>query len=153
MEIDMQKKSRIPIALATVIVIAVVVIAVLATIWAISPNQFGSSPFGPRPFPRGPIRGDIQLFYTLQTVFSVVNMTLSIALLLMYVSIYRKTQSEFTVGLIIFSAVLLLYAFVSLPLLHRVFGFNEFGLGPFAVLPDLFTCIALAVLLYLTFRY
>jgi hypothetical protein len=33
------------------------------------------------------------------------------------------------------------------------FGFYAFGLGPFAMLPDLFTCLALTVLLYLTFEY
>lgn len=67
--------------------------------------------------------------------------------------IHRKTQSEFTIGLIIFSMVLLLYALASNPLLHRAFGFRAFGLGPFAMLPDLFTCVALSVLLYLTVKY
>jgi hypothetical protein len=71
----------------------------------------------------------------------------------MYINIYRKTRSEFTIGLIIFSTVLLLHAFVSIPLTHGVFGFYDFGLGPFAMLPDLFTCLALGVLLYLTFKY
>jgi hypothetical protein len=33
------------------------------------------------------------------------------------------------------------------------FGFRPFGLGPFAMLPDIFTCIALSVLLYLTIKY
>jgi hypothetical protein len=33
------------------------------------------------------------------------------------------------------------------------FGFRAFGLGPFAMLPDLFTCIALAILLYFTVQY
>jgi hypothetical protein len=70
-----------------------------------------------------------------------------------YVSIFRKTESEFTIRLIIFSAVFLLQAFVSIPLLHGAFGFYDFGPGPFVLLPDLFTCLALAVLLYLTFRY
>jgi hypothetical protein len=153
LDVDMQKKTRPSLVLATLIVIAVVVIAVLTALWATSTVEFEPSPFGRRPPPPENIRGDIELFYTLQTVVSVVNVTLSIILLLLYVSIYRKTRSEFTIGLIIFSAVLLLHAFVSIPLLHRVFGFYEFGLGPFAVLPDLFTCLALAVLLYLTFKY
>jgi hypothetical protein len=134
------------------IVIAIVIIAILTTLWATS-REFAPSPFGPRPRPPTNIRGDIQLYYTLETVVSVVNVTLSIILLLMYISIYRKTQSQFTIGLIIFSVVLLLHAFVSIPLLHQAFGFYEFGLGPFAMLPDLFTCLALAVLLYLTFKY
>jgi hypothetical protein len=149
----MQKKTRTSLILATLIVIAVVIIAVLTALWATSRIEFEPSPFGPHPRPPENIRGDIELFYTLETVVSVVNVTLSIILLLVYVNIYRKTQSEFTIGLIIFSTVLLLHAFVSIPLLHQVFGFYEFGLGPFALLPDLFTCLALAVLLYLTFTY
>jgi len=149
----MEKKPGTSVVLATVMVVAAVVIAVLIALWATSRVEVVPPPFGLRP-PREQINPlDIQLFYTLETVVSVVNVTLSIILLLMYVSIYRKTHSEFTIGLIIFSAVLLLHAFVSIPLLHRAFGFYEVGLGPFAVLPDLFTCVALAVLLYLTFKY
>jgi len=146
----MQKKTRSFLIPATMIVIAIVIIAVITTLWATSAFRL---PFEHRPPPPATIRGDYQLFYTLQTVVSVVNTTLSLILLLVYINIYRKTQSEFTIGLIIFSVVLLLQAFVSLPLLHRAFGFYDFGLGPFVLLPDLFTCLALAVLLYLTFEY
>ena len=49
--------------------------------------------------------------------------------------------------------VLLLYALAANPLVHLAFGFRAFGLGPFAMLPDFFTCVALIVLLYLTVRY
>jgi hypothetical protein len=66
---------------------------------------------------------------------------------------YLKTKSEFVIGLMIFSMVLLLNALTSNPLVHQIFGFYAFGLGPFAMLPDLFTLSALIVLLYLTFRY
>jgi hypothetical protein len=136
------------------ILVVLIAVASLATLWATSILWFPRSPFGRRPPPPvEEILGDIELFYTVQTVVSTINVTLSIILLLMYVSIYRKTRSEFTIGLIIFSAVLLLHAFVSIPLVYRVFGFYEFGLGPFAMLPNLFTCLALAVLLYLTFKY
>jgi hypothetical protein len=100
-----------------------------------------------------PPRGDIELFYTVKTVISTINATLLIFLLITYIDIYTKTQSEFTIGLIIFSMVLLFYALTSNPLLQWTFGFRAFGLGPFAMLPDLFTCIALAVLLYLTIKY
>ena len=147
---DMQKKTRSFLIPAIMIVIAVVIIAVLTTLWATSAFRV---PFQRRPPPPPGIRGDYELFYSLQTAVSVVNVTLSLILLLVYVNIYRKTQSEFTIGLIIFSVVLLLQAFVSIPLLHGAFGFYEFGLGPFVLLPDLFTCVALAVLLYLTFEY
>jgi len=96
---------------------------------------------------------DIEVYYTAKTVISTVNVTLLISLLIMYIGIYRKTQSEFTIGLIVFSLILLFNALVSNPLMHWFFGFRAFGLGPFAMLPDLFTCIALAVLLYLTVKY
>jgi hypothetical protein len=150
MDHNMQKKTRSFLIPAVMIVIAVVIIAVITALWATSAFRL---PFARRTPPTTFVRGDFELFYTLQTVVSVVNTTLSIILLLVYVNIYRKTHSEFTIGLIIFSAVLLLQAFVSLPLLHRAFGFYDFGLGPFVLLPDLFTCVALAVLLYLTFEY
>jgi hypothetical protein len=142
----MNKNVRNGLILTTLIV---VVVAIWAALWAESVSWFPRNPFGPRPLPRGNIRGDIELFYTVETVVSAVNVTLSAILLLMYVSIYRRTRSEFTIGLIIFSAVLLLHAFVSFPLLSRAFGFYPIGLGPFAM----FTCLALGVLLYLTFKY
>jgi len=86
-------------------------------------------------------------------VVSTINVTLLIFLLVTYINIYRKTRSEFTIGLIIFSAVLLMNALASNPLVIWVFGFRAFGLGPFALLPDLFTFVALVVLLYLSIKY
>jgi len=147
----MNKNVRNGLILTTLIVI---VVAIWAALWAASVSWFPRYPyFEPQPPSPGRNRYDIQLFYQVETVFSAVNVTLSIILLLMYVNIYRKTRSEFTIGLMIFSAVILLDAFVSFPLLHQAFGFYPSGLGPFAMLPDLFTCVALGVLLYLTFRY
>jgi len=96
--------------------------------------------------------GDIELFYKFKTILSSINATLLVFLLATYVDIYKKLQSEFTVGLIIFSLILLLYALSSNPLLQWLFGYRAFGLGPFAMLPDLFTTLALAVLLYLTMK-
>jgi len=97
-------------------------------------------------------RIDIELFYTIKTVVSTVNMALVTILLFTYIEIYRKTKSEFTVRLIIFSILLLLYTLTSNPIIHWIFGFRAFGLGPFAMLPDLFTCIALSILLYLSIK-
>jgi hypothetical protein len=152
-------KNRMNRNLRNLLILAtVIVVAIIATLWATSTSWFPPYPFQPRfEEPGRPplmnIRGDIELFYTVETVVSAINVTLSTILLIMYVSIYRKTRSEFTIGLIIFSVVLLLHAFVSIPLLHLAFGFYPIGLGPFAMLPDLFTCLALGVLLYLTFKY
>ncbi len=137
----------------SVIVAIVVVVAILAAIWASSTSFFPRFPFERRVPPREGIPLDFEFFYTIDTVISTVNVTLSIILLVVYVNIYRKTRSEFTIGLIIFSAVFLLNALFSNHFVIWVFGFQPSGLGPFALLPGLFTLSALAVLLYLSFRY
>jgi hypothetical protein len=98
-------------------------------------------------------REDVELFFTVKTVISSINVVFLVFLMVTYVDIYRKTKSEFTIGLMIFSLVLLLYAFSSNPLIHRIFGFRMYGLGPFTMLPDMFTCVALIILLYLTIKY
>jgi hypothetical protein len=147
----MNKNVRTWLILATLIVVAI-----LATLWATSTFWFPSYPWEPWERhlpPQHEIPEDIEFFYTVDAVVSTVNVTLSIFLLLIYVSIYRKTRSEFTIGLMIFSAVFLLNALASNPLVIWAFGFRPFGLGPFAMLPDLFTLGALAVLLYLSVKY
>jgi hypothetical protein len=145
----MNRSIRIWLILATLIVVSI-----LAALWASSTFRFSFRyPWDPRPLPPGVVPGDIEFFYTAQTVISTINATLSIFLLLTYISVYRKTRSEFTIGLMIFSAVLLLHAFTSIPQVHRLFGFGGVGLGPFAMLPDLFTFVALTVLLYLSIKY
>ena len=118
------------------------------------------SPFEPRHVPFNQINtdnyysifGDIELFYKIQAILSSINATLLIFLLATYVDMYRKLKSEFTIGLILFSLTLLLYALTSNPLLRLLFGYQAFGLGPFAMLPDLFSTLALGVLMYLTLR-
>jgi hypothetical protein len=139
--------------------------ALASYFWAITNTPIPTQPFdpfGPRRFPFGQISGDrelftsfvadIELYYTLQTVLSAINATLLVFLMITYIDIYKKVKSEFTFGLIIFSMILLLYALVSNPLMHSIFGFRAIGLGPFAMLPDLFTFLALSVLLYLTMK-
>ena len=141
-----------------IILTILVAVAFLSYFWAITNTP--SPIFEPRRLPPERIdwdrewfyRGDIELFYTIKTVLSTINTTLLVFLLITYVDIYKKLKSEFTIGLIIFSMILLLYALVSNPLMQSIFGFRGIGLGPFAMLPDLFTCLALAVLLYLTMK-
>jgi len=130
-----------------------IVVAILAALWAGSTFWFPRFPFEPRPRPIENIAGDIEFYYTAQTVVSSINVTLSVFLLAIYISIYEKTRSEFTIGLIIFSLVFLLNALASNPFVIWAFGFRPFGLGPFALLPDIFTFGALVVLLYLSAKY
>ena len=133
------------------VIIAVLVIAILAGLWS-NARLSAVPPLGRR-LPWDPVRYDIEVFYTLRTVVSTVNATLLVFLFVIYVDIYRRTGSDFTIGLILFSLVLLLYALSSNPIVHWIFGFRAVGLGPFAMLPDLFACVALFVMLYLTVRY
>jgi len=123
-------------------------VAILSAFWA---TYMAWTPFSPRvpPVPYSE-PWDLELFYIIKTVVSTVNVTILIFLLAIYVGIFRKTRSEFTIGLMIFSLVLLLNALSSNPFVIWAFGFKLFGLGPFAMLPDIFTLAALSVLLYLS---
>ena len=138
---------------AWLILAIVVVVAILAFFWATSGVWFSPFPFERRGLPPGGIPGDIEFYYTAKTVVSTINVTLLVILMFIYGGIYEKTRSEFTVGLIIFSAVLLLHAITTNPIVTWFFGFQSFGLGPFALLPDVFTLAGLFVLLYLSVKY
>ncbi|MDI9609654.1 MAG: hypothetical protein QFX34_05170 [Candidatus Verstraetearchaeota archaeon] len=127
----------------------VVSAATLAASWA-------SLTFMPLFFPRDlhvPVPWDLELFYMMKAVVSTVNLVLLLFLLGTYIGIYTKTKSSFTVGLILLSMVLLMNAVSSNPLVIWAFGFRLIGLGPFAVLPDLFTLGALLVLIYYVLKY
>lgn len=142
--------SNVKIGLMLLVLAAV---AIVSGFWA---TYERAPPFEPHPWPPFPterVLEDLELFYMIKTIISSVNVTLLVFLLITYIGIYRKTRSEFTVGLIVFSIVLLLYAIASIPIVHDAFGYRAFGLGPFAMLPDLFSLIALSVLLYLTLKY
>jgi len=94
--------------------------------------------------------GDLEIYYTFKAVLASVNAFLLVNLVVIYLKVYNETGLEFSLGLVIFSAALLLYAITSNPLLVRFAGFMGSGLGPFAMLPDLFTCLASITLLYMT---
>jgi hypothetical protein len=138
---------------ALLMLVTLIVVAILATLWAASTFWFPRPPWERHLPPPHYIPGDIEFFYTVETVVSTVNITLLVFLLFTYVNMYRKTRSEFTIGLIIFSMVFLLNVLASAPLVVWAFGFRPFGLGPFALLPDIFTFAALVVLLYLSIKY
>jgi hypothetical protein len=130
-----------------------IAVAILAALWATFTFWFPPYSWEHRLPPPHSIPEDLEFYYTAETVVSTVNVTLSVFLLLIYVSIYRKTRSEFTIGLTMFSLVFLLNGLASNPFVIWAFGFRPLGLGPFALLPDVFTIGALAVLLYLSVKY
>jgi hypothetical protein len=97
--------------------------------------------------------GDIEFFYMVQLVISYINLALSICLLIVYIDIYRLSKSDFTVMLLVFSVVLFFYALTANPVMQNLFGFRAIGLGPFVMLPDIFVCAGLSLLLYLGIKY
>lgn len=98
----------------------------------------------------GQHQGDLAIYYVFKAVLASVNTFLLIVLSSIYLKVYRETGLEFSLGLVIFSVALLMYSFVSNPLLVSMAGYRASGLGPFAMLPDLFTCLASFTLLYIS---
>lgn len=97
-------------------------------------------------------QGDLDVYYEIRAVISTVNIILSSALLLIYADTYRRLKSQFSLALILFSVVLFSYSLTSHPALQGVFGYGGVGLGPFAMLPDVLACVAMAILIYLSLK-
>ncbi len=95
-------------------------------------------------------QGDLDVYYEVRAVISSVNIVLSSALLLIYADTYRRMRSHFSLALILFSLVLFFYSATAHPALQSIFGYGSAGLGPFAMLPDIFACGAMAILIYLS---
>ena len=148
-----KKRSRLFLVL---IISSCIVVGIIAGLWAVN-FESRVTLFEPRSFPNFPpdftnFRGDFEFYYTAKTVISSVNIVLVSTLLVMYLTLYKENKSQFVFGLIMFALVLLFYALTSNPIVMYIFGFRAFGLGPFAVLPDLFATISLAIMLYLTLK-
>lgn len=78
---------------------------------------------------------------------NLVSIGLLLGLLIIFIGTWRKTKAPFTLGLVIFVAVLLLEDLVRV---RRILGI---GGGPtLTILPEFLELIALAVLLYLATR-
>lgn len=150
---NQMSKSRLK---AGLIVSILILVALFAAFWAASVVFGNRQPFIPserRIPPLGNIPGDFEYFYISQTIVSTINIALLTILIITYASIYRKTHSQFTIGLLIFAGALLMKDLASSPLVTAAFGYRVFGLGPFVLLPDLFEAAALSVLLYLNIKY
>jgi hypothetical protein len=152
MENKMDRKVKVWL----LITIGLIVIAVLAAFLA---SLILNSFFDPSRFPFRPLQpsqfnpADFEFYYIAKTVVSTINIALLVFLTATYATIYSKTRSEFTIGLLIFASVFLIKEIAASPLVIGVFGFRLAGLGPFALLPDLFEFAALSVLLYLSVKY
>ena len=95
---------------------------------------------------------DFEILFVIKTTITMVNIAISSILIALYIKTYRKIKSHFTIGLIVVMISLLVYAITSNPLFHLGFGYRGYGMGPFTIIPDLFSSIALGVLLYLSLK-
>jgi len=146
-------KSKFRLALAILLVAMLVLIAVLAAFWVIVGQPMFPGLQERQAPPTGIIPGDFEFFYGAYTIISTLNIALLVLLTTIYIDIYIKTRSQFTIGLIIFALVFLVKDLTSSPLITSLLGFRAYGLGPFEFLPGLFECFALSILLYLSIRY
>ncbi len=153
MEKQMNKsKSRVVLTILLVAMLALV--AVFAAFWFIVISQQQFSGFQVRRLPPpGFIPGDLEYFYAAYTIVSTLNIALLVLLISIYTDIYRKTRSQFTIGLLIFGSAFLVKDLTSNPLLISLLGYRAYGLGPFEFVPGLFEFVALTVLLYLSIKY
>jgi hypothetical protein len=97
-------------------------------------------------------RENFEIYVSIKSAVTLINIVIAVILIGMYVKIYREVKSDFTIGLIVVMFALLFYAITSNPYIQWLFSYRGFGLGPFILLPDIFTTIALSVLLYLSLK-
>lgn len=89
-------------------------------------------------------------FLQLKILIASLSTVILAYLLYNYISVYNKIKSEFSLGLIVVVIALLAHALTDNPLLPLQFGLRGAGLGPFNLIPSVFTFVAAIVLLYLS---
>jgi hypothetical protein len=95
------------------------------------------------------IWSDFSDIFTIVTIFISINLALLLGILVYYIDGFRRTKSNFMLGLILFLGVLFLQALLSLPPLQLALGQSVFDIGIFNILPNLFETIALMIFFYL----
>jgi uncharacterized membrane protein (UPF0182 family) len=151
----MNKDTKI-LTLITVVLVSSI-LAVFMSAYVINLQQFQNFlPFSRQPQFQPQITfAEIQLINIVKLIFSTINIVLLTVLVLNYVSIYLKTRSGFTVGLLIFAIAFLIKDIAANPMLagNRILfpGVGEFALL-FFILPDFLELVALLVLVYLSIK-
>jgi hypothetical protein len=89
-------------------------------------------------------------FIMFKAIISSINSILLVYLIYNYITFYNEIKSQFSLGLIIIAVALLAYSITDNPLFPFLFGFRGGGLGAFAMIPSIFTLVAVLVLIYLS---
>jgi hypothetical protein len=141
------KKRTVNALIITIIIIAALFGALVGNFYAPAPPHRDHPPHVPE------MEQDPSNYLTiLKTTITMMNIAISLILILLYFKIYNEVRSEFTIGLIVVMFALLIYCVTSNPLLLSLFGYRSFGTGPFMIIPDMFSTIGLATLLYLSLK-
>lgn len=90
-----------------------------------------------------------QSFIGTSIIINSISFVILLILLTNYFSIYTKTKSTFSLGLIAMVTALLLNSITSNPLILIIFGFWE-PIGLFGLTSNVFTLVASIVLLYIS---
>ena len=142
----MKKETLIAVIIIAVIVAGIVGAAVGNSFERPDPSEFDRDEF------KEVVKRDPKPYLIIKGAVSMINLVIAVILISLYIQTYRSVRSEFTLGLIIVMTALLIYALMSNPLMHLLFGFKSFGLGPFLLLPDVFASVAMSILLYLSLK-
>ncbi len=93
----------------------------------------------------------IENYITFRIVLSSLNMILYGYILVMYIQLYNETKSNFSMGLMALSSVLLIYSLSSNPLIMGfLHGTEPVWYNVFNSIPDVFASIAAVIMIYLT---
>ena len=148
----MQKKPWVPIAIIVLLAaILLVLLGPLNTLYSLF-----SHPGRPllelmTPEQLMEISNMLALYIEGRTVLALINTCLLLYLMALYYNIYRETRSNFSLCLVLFSATLFLYSITSNPIMIWINGFNGTNIfNLFNLLPDIFTTLASAILIYLS---
>jgi len=148
----MKREQKIVILLVALLVLTGIAAFLVASYQANVRSGFGFPLFQqPRQYIFNP--ADLELYYIARAVFSTINIVLTIIIIVSYADLYLKTRAPFTAVLLLFAMLFLIKDITWSPFVIGWFKFTLLGLGPFAMLPDMFETAALMVLFYLAVKY
>jgi hypothetical protein len=127
-------------------VLMVLVVGVAAGVFLSVFDQIRGFGFGFRP----PPFNILEPVLTFRVILSTTSVALLVALVVVYVKMYRETKANFSLGLVIMLGALLLHSLISYPLLLVREGQIPIGPGEFLSTADIFMVVAYAVFLYLS---
>lgn len=147
---NMRNRNRVSLVILSLLIISIILSQEFMCLG--QPNRPKRPPFGwdisPEELER--LRAFYPVYFTTRTIVNTLSSILILGLVFIHFQIYRKTGTRFSLGLVIFSTALFLYTLLANPMVHRFVGFSRIGFGPMLIIPDVFTLIASAILLYLS---